>query len=199
MPEELLKDQSNLDSRGRKKHSFIVGNTFRRKAQRKKDYFSNRNKVFEFRRETTVSIGSVFDVRFVYGFFSRQCKQVRYGLTVRIAGFHPAGPGSTPGSGTTFFFLFFSPEVFARVRPDPAGHLHRDSGAGAVHRGLVRGAEGLVCNGNRNAKYSTELFKCFIVTENMSFRNNGVSKVCFALNCFQIQGTCTLPTSVLAT
>ena len=29
------------------------------------------------------------------------------GLTARIAGFHPAGPGSTPGVGKVHFFLFF--------------------------------------------------------------------------------------------
>ena len=28
-----------------------------------------------------------------------------YGLAVRIPGFHPGGPGSTPGMGSTFFFL----------------------------------------------------------------------------------------------
>ncbi len=28
---------------------------------------------------------------------------VRHGLVVRIAGFHPAGPGSIPGGGTPFF------------------------------------------------------------------------------------------------
>ncbi len=31
------------------------------------------------------------------------------GLTVRIAGFHPAGPGSTPGVGTDFL-VFLSKE-----------------------------------------------------------------------------------------
>ena len=33
-----------------------------------------------------------------------------YGLAVRIPGFHPGGPGSTPGMGITrqfFFYLFF--------------------------------------------------------------------------------------------
>ena len=31
-----------------------------------------------------------------------------YGLAVRIPGFHPGGPGSTPGMGTqTFFFFLF--------------------------------------------------------------------------------------------
>ena len=29
---------------------------------------------------------------------------IPYGLTARIAGFHPAGPGSTPGMGNTFCF-----------------------------------------------------------------------------------------------
>ena len=30
------------------------------------------------------------------------------GLVVRIPGFHPGGPGSNPGVGSQFFFLFFS-------------------------------------------------------------------------------------------
>ena len=37
--------------------------------------------------------------------------QIPYGLAVRIPGFHPGGPGSTPGMGTAasfFFFLFFT-------------------------------------------------------------------------------------------
>ncbi len=33
------------------------------------------------------------------------CLTVPRGLTVRIAGFHPAGPGSTPGVGTNFKFV----------------------------------------------------------------------------------------------
>ena len=32
--------------------------------------------------------------------------RVRYGLVVRIAGSHPAGPGSIPGNGIFLFFLF---------------------------------------------------------------------------------------------
>ncbi len=32
-------------------------------------------------------------------------QQIPRGLTVRIAGFHPAGPGSTPGVGTIFFSI----------------------------------------------------------------------------------------------
>ena len=36
--------------------------------------------------------------------------QIPYGLAVRIPGFHPGGPGSTPGMGTaaSFFFFLFS-------------------------------------------------------------------------------------------
>ena len=30
---------------------------------------------------------------------------VPFGLVVRIPGFHPGGPGSIPGMGTTFIFL----------------------------------------------------------------------------------------------
>ena len=30
--------------------------------------------------------------------------ELRYGLVVRIAGSHPAGPGSIPGNGTQLFF-----------------------------------------------------------------------------------------------
>lgn len=30
---------------------------------------------------------------------------LRYGLVVRIAGSHPAGPGSIPGNGTLFLLL----------------------------------------------------------------------------------------------
>ena len=41
------------------------------------------------------------------------------GLTARIAGFHPAGPGSTPGVGNTFFplevhFLFLQKSFIIR-------------------------------------------------------------------------------------
>ena len=33
--------------------------------------------------------------------------QIPYGLAVRIPGFHPGGPGSTPGMGTAASFFFF--------------------------------------------------------------------------------------------
>ena len=36
---------------------------------------------------------------------------LRYGLVVRIAGSHPAGPGSIPGNGK--FYLFFVDEIVA--------------------------------------------------------------------------------------
>ena len=35
------------------------------------------------------------------------CVDIPYGLVVRIPGFHPGGPGSIPGVGTSFFFFFF--------------------------------------------------------------------------------------------
>ena len=34
-------------------------------------------------------------------------KAFPYGLAVRIPGFHPGGPGSTPGMGITVVFFFF--------------------------------------------------------------------------------------------
>ena len=33
---------------------------------------------------------------------------LRYGLVVRIAGSHPAGPGSIPGAGKLLFSLLYS-------------------------------------------------------------------------------------------
>ena len=38
-------------------------------------------------------------------------QQLRHGLVVRIAGSHPAGPGSIPGGGTNFL-TFFIPMSF---------------------------------------------------------------------------------------
>ena len=35
-----------------------------------------------------------------------QLHMIPRGLTARIAGFHPAGPGSTPGVGRIFLFIF---------------------------------------------------------------------------------------------
>ena len=44
--------------------------------------------------------------------FSRTKKWViPYGLAVRIPGFHPGGPGSTPGMGTFFLFFFLERRV----------------------------------------------------------------------------------------
>ena len=31
-------------------------------------------------------------------------REIPYGLAIRIPGFHPGGPGSTPGMGITLFF-----------------------------------------------------------------------------------------------
>ena len=38
-------------------------------------------------------------------FFCVATQLFPYGLAVRIPGFHPGGPGSTPGMGSAFFFL----------------------------------------------------------------------------------------------
>ena len=35
--------------------------------------------------------------------FTAHLQAIRCGLVVRIPGFHPGGPGSIPGIGTTFF------------------------------------------------------------------------------------------------
>jgi hypothetical protein len=36
---------------------------------------------------------------------------LRYGLVVRIAGSHPAGPGSIPGNGILFRKIFLPPQT----------------------------------------------------------------------------------------
>ena len=41
---------------------------------------------------------------------------IRYGLVARIAGFHPAGPGSIPGTGAEHasqLFLFFFDNIIS--------------------------------------------------------------------------------------
>ena len=38
-------------------------------------------------------------------------ERVPYGLAVRIPGFHPGGPGSTPGMGTSLFLVFKIPPI----------------------------------------------------------------------------------------
>ena len=40
------------------------------------------------------------------------CYELPHGLAVRISGFHPGGPGSTPGVGNNFHFLFLIFVVF---------------------------------------------------------------------------------------
>ena len=42
-------------------------------------------------------------VSFVYVYH----RGIPYGLAVRIPGFHPGGPGSTPGMGITLYFFWF--------------------------------------------------------------------------------------------
>ena len=37
---------------------------------------------------------------FTHFFMSQALREIPYGLAVRIPGFHPGGPGSTPGMGT---------------------------------------------------------------------------------------------------
>ena len=39
---------------------------------------------------------------FTHFFMSQALREIPYGLAVRIPGFHPGGPGSTPGMGTRF-------------------------------------------------------------------------------------------------
>jgi hypothetical protein len=42
---------------------------------------------------------------------------IRYGLVVRIAGSHPAGPGSIPGNGISFVrVLFYETEMYKRSK-----------------------------------------------------------------------------------
>jgi hypothetical protein len=53
-------------------------------------------------------------------------QRIPRGLTVRIAGFHPAGPGSTPGVGTSLFsenlrYLFLYVMFSALFRMEFAG------------------------------------------------------------------------------
>ena len=38
--------------------------------------------------------------------FIETVRDLPYGLAVRIPGFHPGGPGSTPGMGTRYLFHF---------------------------------------------------------------------------------------------
>ena len=42
---------------------------------------------------------------------SRAKTAVPRGLTARISGFHPGGPGSTPGVGTLFSWIFFKGQI----------------------------------------------------------------------------------------
>ena len=44
------------------------------------------------------------DQYYIFDQFIASCIQIPRGLTARIAGFHPAGPGSTPGVGIKPFY-----------------------------------------------------------------------------------------------
>ena len=46
--------------------------------------------------------GSKFCAKNLILFYLVSLQHLPYGLTARIAGFHPAGPGSTPGMGNIF-------------------------------------------------------------------------------------------------
>jgi hypothetical protein len=48
-------------------------------------------------------------------FSSSPQTQIPRGLTARIAGFHPAGPGSTPGVGTLLIFNFIYARYFCAI------------------------------------------------------------------------------------
>ena len=53
-------------------------------------------------------LGSGRSVCSFLGCPSTHPSSLRHGLVVRIAGSHPAGPGSIPGAGTSPFGIFFS-------------------------------------------------------------------------------------------
>ena len=57
-------------------------------------------------------------------------KQVPRGLTARISGFHPGGPGSTPGVG----ILFTTVQIEFHLAPDCLGKIHKDEVAEWLRR-----------------------------------------------------------------
>ena len=42
--------------------------------------------------------------------------EVPNGLMARIAGFHPAGPGSIPGVGKSVFLVLFSRAIYKKIQ-----------------------------------------------------------------------------------
>ena len=50
-----------------------------------------------------------------------------YGLAVRIPGFHPGGPGSTPGMGTSNFLLLFFTELHVLIKPVSSSSVDNES------------------------------------------------------------------------
>ena len=53
----------------------------------------------------TIEMTLNLDQYYIFDQFIAPCIQIPRGLTARIAGFHPAGPGSTPGVGIKPFYL----------------------------------------------------------------------------------------------
>ena len=47
--------------------------------------------------------GNLPQVKFHFVLIEARSHHIRHGLVVRIAGSHPAGPGSIPGAGITLF------------------------------------------------------------------------------------------------
>ena len=65
--------------------------------------------------------------------------QLPYGLAVRIPGFHPGGPGSTPGMGTTTCFCFnFAIFFFKNSRFRGNGRILRQP----FKQNLIKGHDG---------------------------------------------------------
>ena len=69
-----------------------------------------------------VDPGSIPGRRNFFSIYNQMCKgscvkfmnpgvNVPRGLTARISGFHPGGPGSTPGVGSPFLFFRYLPVV----------------------------------------------------------------------------------------
>ena len=64
--------------------------------------YQTQETVFHWDIQTLISVTFPVFVSYVYLFFIAYFRVIPYGLAVRIPGFHPGGPGSTPGMGTHF-------------------------------------------------------------------------------------------------
>ncbi len=68
---------------------------------------------------------------------------VRYGLVVRIAGSHPAGPGSIPGNGILFVFVFSQQDLTGpHCISEPCSFQTRTEVSGASAKVVVNGRNG---------------------------------------------------------